>query len=305
MIFIGENIHIISKTIRNALLLKDETFVKEQLLYQKTMDYVDLNIGPAGGEFCGIYSWLCPLVEENSDLKISLDTTNFEEMKSAFNYIKNSKDVILNSTSADTPQISAMTELALEYGCSFVALTMYRSSGIPSTSDGRMETASEIYERISKQNLVDKTFFDPLVLPVPSCQPQAKEALDTLKTIKEAFENSVKTIIGLSNVSNGAPSHLRPLLNRAYAVLAFGAGIDAIIMDGADAELVRILKMLQSDTPASQIDKLYIKLADMTKNFGELEEIKYDKEDAEQVKIIKTCEVLLNKKIYSNSFAQV
>ena len=305
MILIGENIHVISKAIRNALLIRDEAFLKKQLLIQKYMDYADLNIGPAKGEMSDIFRWLCPFVEAHSDLKISLDTTNFDEMKKAFKYIKNTGDVILNSTSADEPKITMMTDLALEYDCRLVALTMSKASGIPSTSDGRMETAFEIYEKLSDKNLVEKTFFDPLVLPVTSCQPQAKEALDTLKTLKEAFENSVKTIIGLSNISNGAPSNLRPLLNRVYAVLAFGAGIDAIIMDGADWELVRILKMLQSGVADSEIDKLYIRLADMIKNFSDLDKIQYDAGDDEQVKIIKACEVLLNKKIYSDSFAQV
>lgn len=305
MILIGENIHIVSKTIRSALLARDEDFIKRQLLLQKNMNYVDLNIGPGNGEVSDIFPWLCPLVEANSDLKISLDTTNLSEMKKAFKHIKNTGDVILNSTSADEPRISIISDLAIEYDCSFVALTMSKASGIPSTSDGRMETAFEIYEKLSDKNLVEKTFFDPLILPVTSCQIQAKEALDTLKTLKEAFENSVKTIIGLSNISNGAPSNLRPLLNQVYAVLAFGAGVDAIIMDGGDEELFRILKMLQSERPNSEIDKLYIRLADMIRNFSDLEEIRYDKEDYAQVKIIKACEVLLNKKIYSDSFAQV
>ena len=269
------------------------------------MNYVDLNIGPGNGEVSDIFPWLCPLVEANSDLKISLDTTNLSEMKKAFKHIKNTGDVILNSTSADEPRISIISDLAIEYDCSFVALTMAKASGVPLTSDGRMDIAFDIYEKLSDKNLIEKTFFDPLILPVTSCQIQAKEALDTLKTLKEAFENSVKTIIGLSNISNGAPSNLRPLLNQVYAVLAFGAGVDAIIMDGGDEELFRILKMLQSERPNSEIDKLYIRLADMIRNFSDLEEIRYDKEDYAQVKIIKTCEVLLNKKIYSDSFAQV
>ena len=116
---------------------------------------------------------------------------------------------------------------------------MAKASGVPLTSDGRMDIAFDIYEKLSDKNLIEKTFFDPLILPVTSCQIKAKEALDTLKTLKEAFENSVKTIIGLSNISNGAPENLRGMINRVYAVLAFGAGLDAVIMDASDNELKR------------------------------------------------------------------
>ena len=142
-------------------------------------------------------------------------------------------------------------------------------------------------------------------LPLTAAQAQAKEALDTLKMLKETFEVPVKTVIGLSNISNGSPTGLRRLINRVYAVLAFGAGLDAVIMDAADDELIRILKMRDSQNPENETDKLYLDLSDMIKNFTDLEEISYDKSNHEQVRIIKTCEVLLNKKIYSDSFAQV
>ena len=78
-----------------------------------------------------------------------------------------------------------------------------------------------------------------------------------------------------------------------------------MIMDAADDELIRILKMLDSQNPENETDKLYLDLSDMIKNFTDLEEVSYDKSNHEQVRIIKTCEVLLNKKIYSDSFAQV
>ena len=65
MILIGENIHIISKSVREALVKRDEKFLIELINIQKNMDYVDLNIGPAKGELQGVMSWLTSLVEEN------------------------------------------------------------------------------------------------------------------------------------------------------------------------------------------------------------------------------------------------
>ena len=305
MILIGENIHVVSAAVKEALLKKDEAFIKQLISLQNKMDYADLNVGPARGELSGILNFLCPVVEANSDLKISLDTVNFEDMKASFEFVKNQKDVILNSTAGDSAQLDMMTDFALEKECNLIALTMTKAGGIPDTCDGRMEIAFEIYEQCLKKNLLKNLYFDPLVLPLTAAQAQAKEALDTLKMLKETFEVPVKTVIGLSNISNGSPAGLRRLINRVYAVLAFGAGLDAVIMDAADDELIRILKMLDSQNPENETDKLYLDLSDMIKNFTDLEEISYDKSNHEQVRIIKTCEVLLNKKIYSDSFAQV
>lgn len=306
MILIGENLHVISKNVREALQNRDEIFVKNLLNLQKKMDYADLNIGPARGDLEGIFSWLCHLVEENSSLKISLDTTNFEEMKNAFSFIKNKENIFLNSTSNDMPQLDLMCGLVLEHDCRLVALTMSKETGIPKTSDGRLEIAFDIYEKCMENGMAsDKIYFDPLVIPLTADQSQGLEALNTLKMIKESFDPPVKTVIGLSNISNGAPAELRPLINRVFAVLAYGAGLDAVIMDAADDELYRILKMLSSKKAEKDVDNLYLKLSKMFENFEDLESLEFDKNNEEQLKIFKTCEIILNKKIYSNSFAQV
>ncbi len=304
MILIGENIHVISKSVREALLKRDEKFILELLNIQANMDYADLNVGPAKGELQGIFSWLARLVEDKTDLDISFDTSNFDEMKSGLEVCK--RRTFLNSTSSDEPKLTNMLDLALKYDSNLVALTLSKETGIPKTSDGRLEIAFNIYEKALKKGFnCEKLFFDPLILPVCVEQSQGIEALNTIKMIKESFDPPVKTVIGLSNISNGCPKELRPLINRVYACLAFGAGLDAAIIDAKDTELVRILKMLDLNSPENDIDRLYIKLADMVHDFGELEDVDFDRNCKKQSEIIKTAKILLNKKIYSHSFTQI
>ena len=199
-----------------------------------------------------------------------------------------------------------MTDLALEKNCNLVLLTMSQKTGIPKTADGRLEIAFQIYEKcIEKGISPENMYFDPLVLPVCADQSQAVESLNALKMIKESFDPPVKTIVGLSNISNGTPGQLRPLLNRVYGTLCYSAGLDAVIMDAKDDELYRIFKMIEFESPQNNTDKLYLEISKMFENFSEIEDLNYDKNDIEQIKIIKTLEVLLNRKIYSNSFAQV
>jgi len=306
MILIGENIHVISKKVREALENRDEIFVKNLLNLQKKMDYVDLNVGPARGDLTGVLAWLSSIIEQDFSLKISLDTTNFFEMKNAIINFKKSDNIFLNSVGLDFEKIELMTNLALENNSNLIALTMSKESGIPKTSDGRLEIAFQIYEKCLGMGLnSEKIFFDPLVLPIKVDQSQALESLNTLKMIKESFDPPVSTVVGLSNISNGMPSHLRPLVNKVYGVMAFGAGLDAVIMDATDTELIRVFRMLENQAPEKEIDSLYLRISEMIANFGELEDIEYDASDIEQEQVIKTCEVILNKKIYSDSFAIV
>ena len=306
MILIGENIHVISKKVREALINRDEIFVKNLLNFQKKMDYFDLNVGPARGDLENVLSWLSSIVEQNFLQKISLDTTNFFEMKNAISNLKKSDNIFLNSVGFDEEKLDKMISLSLENNANLIALTMSKEIGIPKTSDGRLEIAFQIYEKCLEMGLeAEKIFFDPLVLPIKVDQSQALESLNTLKMIKESFDPPVKTVIGLSNVSNGVPVEFRSLINRVYGVMAFGAGLDAVIMDAGDDELVRVFRMLEKKSPEKNIDNLYLSIADMVSRFGELEDVEFDESDEEECQVMKTCEILLNKKIYSDSFAIV
>lgn len=304
MILIGENIHVISKIVREALIKRDENFVLDLINAQNKMDYIDLNVGPAKSDLIEVLPWLAKIIQNNSECGISFDTTNSEEMKKGLQSF--SGKTFINSISLDDERIEKIGGLAVEYGSNLIALTLSKENGIPKDADGRLEIAFNIYEKCLEKGIDnEKLFFDPLILPICVDQSQGIEAINTIKMIKESFDPPVKTVIGLSNISNGCPKDLRPLINRVYASLAFGAGLDAAIIDAKDEELIRILKMLEMNSPKSPLDKLYVNLSDMILNFGELDDIEFDKEDLEQLKVIKTARILLNNEIYSHSFTQI
>lgn len=304
MILIGENIHVISKIVREALIKRDENFVLDLINAQNKMDYIDLNVGPAKSDLVEVLPWLAKIIQDNSECGISFDTTNSEEVKKGLEVFKGKS--FINSISLDDERIEKIGGLAVEYCSNLIALTLSKANGIPKDADGRLEIAFNIYEKCLEKGIDnEKLFFDPLILPICVDQSQGIEAINTIKMIKESFDPPVKTVIGLSNVSNGCPKDLRPLINRVYASLAFGAGLDAAIIDAKDDELIRILKMLDMNSPKSQLDKLYVNLSDMISNFGELDDIEFDKEDVEQLKVIKTARILLNNEIYSHSFTQI
>ena len=88
-------------------------------------------------------------------------------------------------------------------------------------------------------------------------------------------------------------------------VLAMGCGLDSAIVDSFDSELLRINRVIEQQTAQNSYDKLYLNLYDMMQSFEDTDSIEYDKTDIEQVKIFKTAEILLNKKVYSNSYLEI
>jgi 5-methyltetrahydrofolate corrinoid/iron sulfur protein methyltransferase len=53
----------------------------------------------------------------------------------------------------------------------------------------------------------------------------------TIKMFQELNDPPMKTVVGLSNVSNGCPKHLRPILNKYYLSLLIYEGLTAAIAD--------------------------------------------------------------------------
>lgn len=308
MKLISENLHIISKATKEAVLNRDEKYIKNLLERQIATkpDWIDLNIGPARGAFSGSMKWLVDIALKLTDIPLSFDSTNADEVEIGLKSVSNSDKCMINSTNADFERLYRVSDLALKYNCSMIALTMNSETGIPKEADKRLELAFEI-NAVTDEKGIDnsKIYFDPLILPVCVDQSQALEALNTLRMLKESFDPQVMTTIGLSNVSNGCPKELRPLINRVFMVMAMGCGLDSAIVDSFDSELLRINRVIETKIPSQSYDDVYISLYDMMQNFEELDSVSYDKNDIEQSRIIKTAEIILNKKIYSNSYLDI
>ncbi len=302
---IGENLHIISKQTKEAIAERNEKYVLDNIKKQinNGIKTLDLNIGPAKAKIQGALSWLIDLVQDNFDVNFSLDTTNIEEMKNGFLALKNPSNAFLNSTSADLEKLNTACEIVSKYEANMIALTMSAQSGIPKTPDERIELAFSIIESTSEYGIDNsKVWIDPLILPICAAQEQAVVSLDTIRMIKESFDPEVKTLIGLSNISNGCPSELRADINRVFLALALGCGLDGAIVDSFDTKTLEVYNVVKTRKVNNALDGLYLKLYNAMVNFEDIDEIKYDKSDVEQHKIIRCAQILLNREIYSHSF---
>jgi cobalamin-dependent methionine synthase I len=113
------------------------------------------------------------------------------------------------------------------------------------------------------------------------------------------------TNAGLSNVSNAVPAEMRPLLNQTYMVMLMGAGIDMVIADPLDEELMKCLRIVEERDESTALNKLMIKLYDRVEAMEELQPEDVDMSDPQQMDVWKTVQVLLNKVIYTDSYLRV
>lgn len=305
MKLIAENIHVISKITKEAFLNRDEEYIKNLMtkITKTNPNWIDFNVGPSKGKFEGTIEWLTKIYKEIGTIPISFDSTNINEIENGLRLIKNAQNCIINSTNADDERLEKFSSVAAKYNTYLIALTLNSQTGIPKEAEERLDLAFKIIDMCETKGIGhNKIIFDPLVLPICIDQSQAKVSLDTIRMLKESFDPPVLTTIGLSNISNGAPKHLRSLINTVYMTMAMGNGLDSAIVDVFDEELLRVHKMLFENKPQKSYDELYLNIYNTFKNYGEIDDISYDKHDKEQEKIIKTAKILMNKEIYSACF---
>ncbi|OGI00161.1 MAG: hypothetical protein A2Y25_00235 [Candidatus Melainabacteria bacterium GWF2_37_15] len=307
MKLIGENIHIISKKTREAIENRDSAYILDMARREKAVgvEWIDLNIGPAKKGWAGTMEWLSSIILNEMAVNLSFDTTNSAEMEAGLKFHPNSGNCLINSTSGDPERLENMTRLAAQYGSSIIALTLSSETGIPKDPDGRLEIAMTILEKTMELGIDNsKILLDPLVLPVNVDQSQAMAAMDSIRVFKESFDPPVMTTIGLSNVSNGSPKEVRGLINRVFCVMAMGCGLDSAIVDAFDTELLRVIRVVETQQPEREADSVLINLHNIMQGFGELADLSYNKHNPKEVEIFKTAEILFNKNIYAHNYAE-
>ena len=311
MLKVGENIHIISPRVKEALASRDGAFFVELARRQQEAgaDALDLNIGPQKKAGPEVMDWLVDCVQEGvGDMMLSFDTTNLAAIEVGLKKVARNgqANAIINSTSAEEERLASVPQLAARYGAKLIALCMEKS-GIPVGADARVDIAMEkLIPRAQEVGVpMENLLIDPLILTVSGCQEYVPQAIEAVRMLKMVADPPPLTLVGLSNVSNAVPAAMRPLLNRTYLVMLMAAGVDAAILDPLDRELMEAIRIVEQRDESTPVGALYLKLFDAVAAGADLEAGDLDTSDPQQVEIWKTVQVLLNKVIYTDSYLRL
>jgi 5-methyltetrahydrofolate corrinoid/iron sulfur protein methyltransferase len=291
MILIAESINIMSKTLGPAMKERNPGPIQEMAKAETEAgaDYLDINIGPARKAGDELMQWMVETVQAVSDLPLSLDTTNPLAMEAGLKVHKGR--ALINSISL--VRMEEELPLAQKYNADFIGL-LWGREGMPRDADERAMIAVELMTTANGMGLSDESiWFDPIATPVVNIESnQAKPCLEFMSTLAD-IAPACKSVVGLSNVSNGAPTHLRPILNRTYLMMLMKYGLHSAIVDVFDTELVSIAR---GEMP--EIVDLVHRLMDG------------DKPDPsslsqKELEYMKTVRVLTGEALYSHSWLEI
>ena len=304
MYIIGENIHILSDKVKEALTNRDREFFMDLAVKQVEAGAkaIDVNLGPRKKDWEEVFPWMIETIETVVDVPLSIDTTNINGMEAALKTIKKAQP-ILNSTSAEPERLAQVPELAKKYNAKIIALTM-GSSGIPVEADARVNIAVEtlIPHLMEIGFNMEDLIIDPLVLTVSGCQQYCPELIGAVNMLQYSWDPAPMISVGLSNVSNAVPKEGRPLINRVYLAMLMGVGLQMMIADPLDEKQNDVIKWIESKDTSTPLGALYNKIAKRTEDGEEPQIEDFDMGDPEQAEIWKTTQILLNKVIYADGY---
>jgi len=295
MIIIGENIHVIAKDVSVAIRERDvkviQGLTREQT--QSGADYIDLNVGPMKKDTEETMKWLVNCVQEVTQLPLSIDTMNPAAMEAGLKFCR--KRALINSASGKTESKAQMLPLAKKYNCEVVVSVM-TDKGMPPEVETKIESIMETVSYANELGIPNEDIWvDPIILPVSTAGEGQNIAVGNIEFIKilQDVIPGVKSTVGLSNISNGVPAHLRPILNRTYLVMLGRNGLYSAIADPLDEELMAFIK---GEIP---------QLTDLIYRTMDGEEINLSSLSQKEANYVKTAKVLMAQTLYSDAWLEI
>ncbi len=296
MLLIGESLNVISTKIGRAFKERDPKPIQEEALFQKEkgMDYIDINLGPAKKDGHELMPWVVEVVQDVvSDIPLVLDTSNVGAIEAALKVYKETpQPVLINSIMCRPERYEKMVPLAAEYNADFIAL-MWGPDGLPRDENERAALAVELLYFANEAGVEnERIWVDGIVTPVNIQQPQLMSLMHFQAMVQDIAPGA-KSTCGLSNISNGPPTHLRPILNLTYMIILERNGMYSVISDPLDDVLTDTAKGKRQDI----VD---VVTATMDENTPPMDTLSKELQD-----YVKTTNIILGRSLYSDSWLEV
>ena len=292
MFLIGENANVMSKTISSAMKERNPKPIQELVKAEAEtgIDYIDLNIGPARKAGDELMTWVVNTVQEVTDLPLSLDTTNPVAMEAGLKAYKGK--ALINSISLQPERLEPELPLVKKYNADMIGL-LWGTDGMPRDAAERCVLAVDLIYKANQLDIPNQDIWiDPILTPVSVEINQVQACFEFMSMLND-IAPGCKSVVGLSNISNGTPTQLRPYLNRTCMIMLMKYGLCSAIVDAFDSELIKIAR---GEMP--EIVNLVYKLMD-----GDQPDL--SSLSQKEIEYVKTVRVLTGESLYSHSWLEI
>ena len=230
MIIIGEKINGAIPSIKQAIEDHNEELIQERVAAQAAAgaDYIDCAPSTAPEIEYDTMVWLIDLIQDVTDLPISIDSPNPLLLKRIIEEGRLKRPGMVNSVNEEGTKCETLFPLIAGTDWNVIGLTCDKQ-GIPMQPDKKLEIAKSIIDKADHFGVkLSNLHIDPCVMALATAPTSMDDFAFCIKKIQE-IAPEVKVTGALSNVSFNMPA--RKYVNAGCMTVAVEAGLDSAIMD--------------------------------------------------------------------------
>ncbi|MCL2493425.1 MAG: methyltetrahydrofolate cobalamin methyltransferase [Clostridiales bacterium] len=234
MIIIGEKLNGFIPRTMEAIVAKDESYIREIAKSQTEFgaDYLDVCAGTAPEIERDTMKWLIGITQDTVDTPLCIDSSDVHVLLEMMQLAK--RPGILNSISGEAGKCDAILPVIRGAEWGVVALTCDQN-GIPTDPEVKFQIAKDLVAKAQAHDIpLDRIFIDPLVTTLATTGTSLLSFSEAVRKIKGNWPD-IHITSGLSNISFGMP--FRKAINTQFLALAMSAGMDSAIMDPTSADM--------------------------------------------------------------------
>ena len=229
MLVIGERINVMNTVVYEGLVSGDISSIVSLAILQieSGADALDINLGPDLRNGEAIMKELVMLIQQHVDVPLCLNGT--PEMIEAGLMVHRGR-AIINGVTGDRERMEGLLSLAHGFNARIIGMTV-AGNGYAKEMDSRCVIAVEIAEQAVRLGInVSDIYMDPVLNSFAINSDALLNAVRSIRAFKEMLPG-VKTLVGLSTISQGIPKKNRSVINNTALGIMIGAGLDAAILN--------------------------------------------------------------------------
>jgi 5-methyltetrahydrofolate corrinoid/iron sulfur protein methyltransferase len=302
MLFIGNQIRLTRALLAAALARRRETLFKSlaRQEIEAGTGWLLVDMGPQRRGAADDLAWLVKTIQDEVIVPLVLRSDDPAAIEAGLRVAKDK--VLIDATLPGVYELDPFIELAKKYGAALAFSAC--PGGLPTPTEERLALVTDtlLPQALDSGLALKDVYVDPLVTPLTCDQPLVPATVETLRLLKIAADPAPNTLIHLDDVAEGVADVAKPYLTQAYVTMLLATGLDALIANTTDPDLMETIRVVRERDAVTAYDRLLLRLYDVTKADIALDVASVDESDPQQVGLFKTVQILNDKLIYADSY---
>jgi cobalamin-dependent methionine synthase I len=302
MLFIGNQIRL-GRALLAAATKRRHSSILKTLARQQVeagANWLLVDMGPQRKNAADDLVWLVQTIHEEVSVPLVLRSDDPIAVEAG---LKVSKDrILIDATLPGVAELIPYLDLAKRHGASLAFPAC--PGGLPTPTEQRLALVTEqlVPQALDAGLGLDDVYVDPVVTALTCDQPMVPATVETARLLKIAADPSPKILVHLDDIAEGVADAAKPYVTQAYVAMLLAAGLDALVANTMDPDLMEAIRVLRERDPSTGYDRLLLRLYDVTKTDVELDIASVDSSDPDQDRLFKSVQILTDRLLYADAY---